>query len=53
MSYFDENCCMEFLHSTTIPEERIKHDRKSLMIVPVRTGQFDPPDGATAIQRTL
>jgi len=32
---------------------RIKHDRKSLMIVPVRTGQFHPPDGATAIQRTL
>ena len=32
---------------------RIKRDRKSLMIVPVRTGQFHPPDGATAIQRTL
>ena len=32
---------------------RTKQDRKSLMIVPVRTGQFHPPDGASAIQRTL
>jgi len=32
---------------------RIRHDRKRLMIVPVRTGQFDPPDGATRIEWTL
>ena len=31
----------------------IKYDRKSLVIVPDRARQFDPPDWATVIQRTL